>query len=88
MRRSLILTSVLVASAFVAGACDPKTETVKPAAASPSPAASVSPAASPAVSPTGSPAKPGTSPEVKKDDAKDVKKDAKATSTETPKANK
>ena len=86
--RRLILVSALAALTAVAGACDPKTENVKPAA-SPSPAATVQSAtpiqsASPISSPAASPAKPGASPEVKKDDTK-TGTNEKVKPAETPK---
>lgn len=90
MRRSIILSTVLAASAAVLGACQPPANNapnVKPSAtATPAASPSASPSGSPVVSP--SPVKPGSSPEVKKADDKTGKdvKEIKPAATESPKA--
>lgn len=79
MRRSIILSTVLAASAAVLGACSTpapnspaKTPTPNPTVA-PTVAATPAPSQSPGASPAGTPLKPAKVPDVKKSDESGLK---------------
>ena len=73
----------MTAGIAVLGACDPKTEPVKPVA-TPAPTATTSPVMTPNASPTGSPIKGSPTPDSKKSDVNGSNKNTKPAPAETP----
>lgn len=88
MRRSILISTLLVATVAVLGACDPKNDVPTKPVATPTPVATASPVASPSAS-------PAKTDDVKKDEGKidnknvngNINKEIKVVKpAETPKA--